>query len=224
MDGMAKEMTACAGPVPAAPPRPARRVKRAVDAFAALGLLLFCAPLLAVIALAIKCQDGGPVLFRHKRCGQGAEPFGLWKFRTMRVDAAERLAALLEEDPDAEAEWLKTRKLRDDPRVTRLGRFLRRSSLDELPQLLNIIRGEMSLVGPRPVMAEELAAYGPARAAYEAVRPGVTGLWQVSGRNDLSFEARVSLDAAYVRTWSLRADAAILARTVPVVLLARGAY
>ena len=202
----------------------AGRVKRACDVAAALALLVFCAPLMAAVAVAIKAQDGGPVLFRHTRCGRGGESFGLWKFRTMRLDAAERLASLLEEDPEAEAEWTRTRKLRRDPRVTRLGRLLRKSSLDELPQLVNIIAGQMSVVGPRPVMADELAGYGAARGAYEAVRPGVTGLWQVSGRNDLSFEARVVLDAAYVRDWSLMRDLAILARTVPVVLTARGAY
>lgn len=208
----------------AAPARAAQRAKRAGDVVLSLGVLVFCAPLMLTIALVIKLQDGGPVLFRHRRCGSGGEAFGLWKFRTMQVDAAERLEALLQDDPEAEAEWHRTRKLRRDPRVTRLGRFLRRSSLDELPQLLNILRGEMSVVGPRPVMTDELAAYGVARTAYEAVRPGVTGLWQVSGRNDLSFEARVALDAAYVRTWSLRGDVAILLRTVPVVMTARGAY
>lgn len=202
----------------------AGQVKRTVDVAAALALLVFCAPLMAGIAGAIKLQDGGPILFRHTRCGRDGASFGLWKFRTMRLDAAERLATLLEDDPEAEAEWVRTRKLRRDPRVTRLGRTLRRSSLDELPQLVNILRGQMSVVGPRPVMADELEGYGPARAAYEAVRPGVTGLWQVSGRNDLCFDARVALDAAYVRDWSLARDAAILARTVPVVLTARGAY
>ena len=200
------------------------RSKRALDVTVSLALLLFTAPLLLVIALAVKAQDGGPVLFRHTRCGRGGRAFSLWKFRTMRVDAAERLAGLLAEDPHAEAEWVRTRKLRRDPRVTRLGRFLRRSSLDELPQLLNILRGDMSIVGPRPVMAEELARYGPAAPLMRAARPGVTGLWQVSGRNDLDFETRVRLDAAYVRGWSFLGDVVILARTVPVVLTARGAY
>ena len=202
----------------------AGHAKRAGDLGAALALLVFCAPLMLVIALAIKLQDGGPVLFRHTRCGRDGRSFGLWKFRTMRLDAAERLSCLLEDDPEAEAEWVRTRKLRRDPRVTRLGRLLRKSSLDELPQLVNILAGQMSVVGPRPVMADELAGYGASRAAYEAVRPGVTGLWQVSGRNDLGFDARVALDAAYVRDWSLARDAVILARTVPVVLTARGAY
>lgn len=222
MDRMAGKAQSALSQRPARPD--ARDLKRAGDACAALALLVFCAPLMGLIALAIKAQDGGPVLFRHVRCGRDGRAFGLWKFRTMRVDAAERLAALLEEDPNAEAEWHRTRKLRRDPRVTRLGRVLRRSSLDELPQLLNILRGDMSVVGPRPVMADELSAYGPARAQYEAVRPGVTGLWQVSGRNALSFEERVRLDSAYVSGWSLRADAVILARTVPVVLTAQGAY
>lgn len=202
----------------------AGQAKRAGDLAAALALLVFCAPLMLLIAGAIKAQDGGPVLFRHTRCGKDGQSFGLWKFRTMRLDAAERLTSLLDDDPEAEAEWVRTRKLRRDPRVTRLGRTLRKSSLDELPQLVNILAGQMSVVGPRPVMADELGAYGPGRAAYEAVRPGVTGLWQVSGRNDLSFDARVALDTAYVRDWSLARDAMILVRTVPVVLTARGAY
>ena len=222
MDGLAKRLDRSVGA--AADGAAAARLKRAGDVAAALATLVFVLPLMLAVAAAIKLQDGGPVFFRHNRCGRDGASFGLWKFRTMRVDAAERLAGLLAEDPEAEAEWIRTRKLRCDPRVTRLGRVLRKTSLDELPQLLNILRGEMSVVGPRPIMREELDAYGAARAAYEAVRPGVTGLWQVSGRNELSFEARVALDAAYVRGWSLLADAAILARTVPVVLTARGAY
>lgn len=227
MDSIAEELRRGAPAMPC--PRLGRggwrdRIKRCGDVSLSLALLVFCAPLMLAIAAAIKAQDGGPVLFRHHRCGRGGTTFGLWKFRTMRVDAAERLATLLAEDPDAEAEWIRTRKLRSDPRVTRLGRWLRKTSLDEVPQLFNILRGDMSVVGPRPVMGEELAAYGAAGRAYEAVRPGVTGLWQVSGRNDLSFEARVTLDEAYVREWSLSLDAVILARTVPVVLTARGAY
>lgn len=200
------------------------RVKRALDLAAALGLLVFAAPLLLGVALAMKLQDGGPVLFRHYRCGRHGRTFALWKFRTMHADAAERLTALLDDDPHAEAEWIATRKLRADPRVTRLGRFLRRSSLDELPQLVNVLRGDMSVVGPRPVMPEELARYGALAPVMSAARPGLTGLWQVSGRNDLDFSTRIALDTDYVRQWSLVRDAAILARTVPVVLLAKGAY
>ena len=202
----------------------AARAKRAADITVALIVLVFAAPLLVGIAFAIKAQDGGPVFFRHTRCGRNGAAFGLWKFRTMHVDAAERLTALLADDPHAEAEWVRTRKLRRDPRVTRLGRFLRRSSLDELPQLLNILRGDMSIVGPRPVMAEELSRYGVLAPLMTAARPGVTGLWQVSGRNDLDFDARIALDADYVRRWSLGRDASILLRTVPVVILAKGAY
>ena len=226
MDTIAEEFgaTALAGRTRVRRAGGAGQAKRVGDLMLALALLVFCAPLMLMIAVAIKAQDGGPVLFRHTRCGKDGRSFGLWKFRTMRLDAAERLSGLLEDDPEAEAEWVRTRKLRRDPRVTRLGRLLRKSSLDELPQLVNIIAGQMSVVGPRPVMAEELSGYGAARIAYEAVRPGVTGLWQVSGRNDLSFDARVALDTAYVRDWSLVRDAAILARTVPVVLTARGAY
>jgi exopolysaccharide production protein ExoY len=199
-----------------------RAVKRAGDLLGACAMLLFAAPLLLLIAGLVKAQDGGPVLFRHERIGRGGAPFLLWKFRTMTPDASVRLGELLI-DPKARAEWTDVAKLRRDPRVTPLGRFLRRASFDELPQLLNVLRGEMSLVGPRPVTADELARYGSGTSAYEAMRPGLTGLWQVRGRNDLRFDDRVALDRAYVAGWSLTGDLGILARTVPAVLFGRGA-
>ncbi|WP_217362905.1 sugar transferase [Roseicella sp. DB1501] len=214
----------------ATPARPARRhrlraaAKRAIDLIGAGSLLLLTAPAFFALALLIRA-DGGPVFFAHQRIGRRGRRFGCLKFRSMVVDSGARLSALLESDPAARAEWEATRKLKDDPRVTRIGRFLRASSLDELPQLLNVLRGEMSLVGPRPVVASELAEhYGEAARDYLALRPGVTGLWQISGRSDTSYATRVALDSHYARSPSLRTDLAILLRTPFVVLLRRGAY
>jgi lipopolysaccharide/colanic/teichoic acid biosynthesis glycosyltransferase len=192
----------------------------------AAGLLLLMAPVLLPIA-ALVASDGGPVLYAHRRVGRRGREFGCLKFRSMRTDADRALAALLERDPGARAEWEAARKLRRDPRVTRLGRALRATSLDELPQLLNVLRGEMSLVGPRPVLRDELDGfYAPAGAveAYLSVRPGLTGAWQVSGRSDTGYAERVALDAAYARSPSLRTDIAILARTAGTVLRRHGAY
>jgi exopolysaccharide production protein ExoY len=198
--------------------------KRALDLAIALPLLVFVSPLLLALAVAVRLQDGGPALFRQERVGLGGRDFVCLKFRTMVVDAPARLRLLLEQDPAAAKEWRERRKLSNDPRVSRLGRFLRRSSLDELPQLFNIIRGEMSVVGPRPISREELPRYGDLVAVYMSAPPGVTGLWQVSGRNDLPYEARVVLDAAYVKNCSLRLDLWILLRTIPAVLFSKGAY
>jgi len=169
--------------------------------------------------------DGGPVFFAHRRVGRDGAEFGCLKFRSMGADSQQRLAALLAADPAARAEWEATRKLRRDPRVTRFGRFLRGASLDELPQLLNVLRGEMSLVGPRPVQRAELERfYGAAAAYYMAVRPGITGLWQVSGRSETSYAQRVALDVAYVARGSLWQDIRILLRTPFAVLSRRGAH
>jgi len=198
--------------------------KRAFDVLGSASLLLALFVPLCLIALLVR-RDGGPVLFAHRRIGRGGKPFACLKFRTMVVDAEQRLAALLESDPAARAEWEANRKLREDPRVTWIGRLLRASSLDELPQLINVLKGDMSLVGPRPVMDSELATYyGAAAPHYMAVRPGITGLWQVSGRSDTSYPRRVALDVAYVRNPSLREDLRILLRTPAAVLLRRGAY
>ncbi len=207
--------------------RPALRpaLKRLLDVAGAVGLLAALLPVLLFIALLVKA-DGGPVLFAHERVGRGGRRFGCLKFRSMVVDSAERLERLLATDPEARAEWEAARKLKRDPRVTAIGRFLRASSLDELPQLLNVLRGEMSLVGPRPVQAAELAEhYGPAAAAqYASVRPGITGLWQVSGRSDTSYAARVALDLRYVANPTLLGDLRILLKTPVAVLGRRGAY
>jgi lipopolysaccharide/colanic/teichoic acid biosynthesis glycosyltransferase len=212
-------------PTTAARRMPHPTLKRIFDVAGALALTVSLFPLLLVIAALVKA-DGGPVLFAHERVGLGGRRFRCLKFRSMVADSAERLQALLAADPEARAEWAATRKLKRDPRVTRIGRFLRASSLDERPQLLNVLRGEMSLVGPRPVMAAELAAqYGPAAAArYASVRPGITGLWQVSGRSDTSYAARVALDLRYLANPTLAGDLLILLRTPLAVLRRHGAY
>jgi lipopolysaccharide/colanic/teichoic acid biosynthesis glycosyltransferase len=190
----------------------------------ALSALAFVAPLFVAILVAIRLQDGGPALFKQTRIGRGGRRFTCLKFRSMAFDADARLAALLARDPAAAAEWRLNRKLRDDPRTLgRIGRILRASSLDELPQLLNVVRGEMSMVGPRPIVEEEIPRYDTMFRYYAAVRPGLTGLWQVLGRNNISYARRVRLDAAYVRKRALTLDLWILWRTPPAVLLRRGA-
>ena len=187
-------------------------------------LLAFFAPLMFAVAVAVFLQDGGPVIFAHRRLGRDGRFFACLKFRSMATDAQARLNHLLAADPEARAEWERDHKLRNDPRITRLGDFLRRSSLDELPQLFNVLRGEMSLVGPRPIVEGEACRYGRRIADYCSVRPGITGLWQVSGRNNTSYRRRVAIDVVYSRRKSLILDARILLMTIPAVLLRRGSY
>ena len=198
--------------------------KRAVDVLVAGLLLLALLPVLLLIAAAV-ATTRGPLLYGHRRVGRGGREFGCLKFRTMVPDADAALERVLAADPAARREWAATRKLRRDPRVTAVGRVLRATSLDELPQLFNVLGGSMSLVGPRPVVREELDEhYGPAATYYAVVRPGITGLWQVSGRSDTSYAERVRLDVEYVRTCSAQLDMRILLRTVQVVLRRGGAY
>lgn len=199
-------------------------LKRAMDLAIAIPVVIFGSPLLLLIYALLKILDPGPALFMQLRVGRDGRTFVVYKFRTMRVDASERLEKLLKTDAAAAEEWAKYQKLRNDPRVTTLGRILRKSSLDELPQILNIVRGEMSVIGPRPVTSAEIHRYGSDYPYYTAVRPGVLGLWQVSGRNKLSYPERVALDVKYVKTWSIWADFVILVRAIPVVLFGRGAY
>ena len=199
-----------------------RAAKLAFDLCAASFLLLAAAPILIVIAIAVKL-DGGPALFAHKRVGAGGREFPCFKFRSMVTDSDTVLRRLLENDPAAATEWAETRKLRQDPRVTWIGKVLRTTSLDELPQLLNVLRLEMSLVGPRPIVRSEVARYAEDIAFYCEARPGLTGLWQVSGRSDTSYAHRVQLDTWYVKNWTLWHDLAILAKTVPAVLKRQGA-
>ena len=187
-------------------------------------LLVAIFPLLTLIAVAIYAQDGGPVLFSHTRIGRHGRPFRCLKFRTMAVDAEQRLAAHLACEPEALNEWRMDHKLRDDPRITPIGAYLRRSSLDELPQILNVLRGEMNLVGPRPIVSDEIHRYGGRFKFYCQVKPGITGLWQVNGRNDVSYRRRVAMDTIYAKSRSLGGDLKILAMTLPAVLLRRGSY
>ncbi len=200
----------------------ARTVKVGLDVIIALLALGLLSPLLLAIAIYIK-TDGGPVLYAQERIGRGGRRFHCFKFRSMVVDAERRLQELLASDSQAAAEWAAVHKLSADPRVTEIGAFLRKTSLDEIPQLLNVLRGEMSLVGPRPIVPDEIERYRNDITSYYAVRPGVTGLWQVSGRSDTTYARRVQLDVEYVKNWSLLRDVSILLRTVPAVLLRRGA-
>jgi len=198
--------------------------ERLIDVAASVFGLLFVAPLFCLLMLLMFIGDSGPVLFAQRRIGRGGREFNCLKFRTMVPDAEQRLEALFAADPQARAEWEQDHKLRDDPRITSLGRFLRRSSLDELPQLFNVLKGEMSLVGPRPIVAAEIERYGRHFADYCSIRPGLTGLWQVSGRNDVSYSRRVALDVLYARRKSLSLYVRILLATLPAVLLSRGAH
>jgi lipopolysaccharide/colanic/teichoic acid biosynthesis glycosyltransferase len=195
-----------------------------MDVTIVLLALLFLLPLMVVIALAIVAQDGGPVFFAHRRIGRDGRPFYCLKFRSMAIDAESRLGALLASDPIAREQWARDHKLRSDPRVTPLGAFLRRSSLDELPQFFNVLRGEMSVVGPRPIVEAEISRYGRRFRHYCAVKPGITGLWQVSGRTDVDYRARVAMDCLYVRSKSPRLYVWIIVATVPAVLMRRGSY
>lgn len=190
----------------------------------AVAALVFFLPLMILVALAIWCQDRGPIFFAHKRIGRGGSKFPCLKFRSMAVDAQERLQDLLARDPAAREEWERDHKLRNDPRVTRLGAFLRKTSLDELPQLINVIRGEMDVVGPRPIVDDEVAKYGARFKHYCSVNPGITGLWQVSGRNDTSYRSRVAMDCVYARSKSIGLDLKVMAATVPAVLMRKGSY
>jgi Undecaprenyl-phosphate galactose phosphotransferase WbaP len=201
-----------------------RNAKRLLDLVFSLLLLVCLAPLLGLIALLIRLETPGKVLYRQSRVGLDSDKFRVWKFRSMHRNSDTMLANYLAKNPEAAEEWRRGHKLKNDPRVTRLGRILRKTSLDELPQLLNVVRGEMSLVGPRPIVDSEIQRYGSSFALYRQVIPGLTGLWQVSGRNERSYDERVELDTYYVRNWSPWLDIYLLARTVKVVVTGYGAY
>lgn len=198
--------------------------KRLFDIIFGSALLFAFLPLLGFIALIMFATERGPVFFSHERIGYKGRSFRCLKFRSMVPDAALVLEDHLAGNPAARAEWAASQKLRDDPRITPLGRFLRSTSLDELPQLINVLRGEMSLVGPRPIVQAEVFRYGGDINAYASARPGITGLWQVSGRSDVDYERRVTLDAQYVGGWSLGGDLVILVKTVGVVFFRTGSY
>jgi exopolysaccharide production protein ExoY len=202
--------------------QPGEAAKRLLDIVGALVLAVVLSPVLLLVGVAL-VRDPGPVIFRHARTGRHGRSFGCLKFRTMVPNAELVLREILQRDPELRVEWLRDHKLRNDPRVTSIGRFLRRTSLDELPQLWNVLKGDMSLVGPRPVVPEEWQRYGRHLDTYLAAKPGVTGLWQVMGRSDTCYRRRVALDSYYVRKRSLFLDIFILMRTVKVVVRGRGA-
>lgn len=203
---------------------PGEIVVRAADVIISLAALIFLLPALTAIAILIKMQDGGPILFAQTRIGRDMREFKCLKFRSMRTNAAELLGKLLENDAAARAEWAADHKLKNDPRITRLGLFLRKTSLDELPQLFNVLKGDMSLVGPRPIVQAEVAKYGKSMRHYTSRLPGITGLWQVKGRNDVSYRRRVALDRLFARKFSPVLYASILILTVPAVVLRKGSY
>lgn len=210
--------------LPTSPTTVGGAIKRAFDIVGALAAIVLLLPLAAAIALAIKAWDRGPVFYRHRRVGLNGTPFDCLKFRTMVVNSDEALRRHLAANSDAAREWEASQKLKRDPRVTPLGRTMRKASVDELPQLVNILKGEMSFVGPRPIVAAEVPKYGECIGHYLRARPGLTGPWQVSGRNDVDYGTRVTLDRHYVEQWSFRRDLAIIASTVRVVVTARGSY
>lgn len=200
------------------------RIIRLLDIFISLAVLIFFSPVLALVAVAVKLQDNGPVFFGHTRIGCDGQEFKCFKFRSMLVDAEARLQRLLEADPVARAEWAKDHKLKNDPRITAFGLLLRKTSIDEFPQLWNVLKGDMSLVGPRPIVRTEIRKYGKSFRQYASVRPGLTGLWQVAGRNDVSYSRRVAMDRLFSRRKSVSLYLYILFMTVPAVLMQRGSY
>jgi len=199
-------------------------MKRSFDILFAVSLIVIFLPLFALLCLAVKLSSPGPVIFAQRRIGKDGRLFLCYKLRSMVTDADVQLARLLAENPAARAEWMRDQKLRNDPRITSVGGFLRSSSLDELPQLWNILKGDMSVVGPRPIVEAEAVRYGDHFAHYCALRPGLTGLWQVSGRNDVSYEERVRLDVRYVEDRSFLGDLGICLQTIPMMMSAKGCY
>ena len=200
-----------------------RASKRVFDIVFSIFCLIAFAPVFLILYILVT-RDGGPAFYGHERIGRNGEKFKCLKFRSMAINSQELLQKLLDKDPDIRLEWETTFKLKNDPRVTKIGNFLRKTSLDELPQLINILKGEMSTVGPRPVTADELPMYDQFLSYYLASRPGLTGLWQVSGRNDVDYDTRVQMDTAYVKNWSFFQDIIIILKTIIVVLKKDGAY
>lgn len=205
-------------------PKPNYKIKRAMDLGLCLASLPLTLPLCLLIGLAILLESGAFPIYRQKRMGRGGKTFTLYKFRTMIRDADQALEKCLTHNPQIKREWSESQKIKKDPRITRIGRILRKSSLDELPQIFNILLGHMSLVGPRPIVANEINKYGRYYSDYCLSYPGLTGLWQVSGRNDTSYRRRVAHDHYYVNNWRLSFDLYILIKTIPVIISGKGAY
>lgn len=201
-----------------------RVVKRVIDLALIIASIPLLLPLLATVALLVTLTSPGPIFFSHRRLRRESRFFSMWKFRTMCENSEEILKQHLAQYPEAQIEWKAIHKLRKDPRLTPVGSFLRRYSLDELPQIWNVITGEMTLVGPRPIVTDEIERYGDRFSYYCGVVPGMTGLWQISGRNDVSYDIRVSLDCEYVARWSLCKDVVILFRTFSSVIHQNGAF
>lgn len=200
-------------------------LKRIFDVLFSVAVLVFGLPVFCLIALAIRCTSRGNSVYSHERIGRGGKTFRCFKFRTMYTDADVKLRALLEKNPGLKREWDLTRKLKNDPRVTPLGRFLRKTSLDELPQFWNVLKGDLSIVGPRPVVKDEISEYyGPKASKILSVRPGITGLWQVSGRNDTTYMTRIRLDEEYIDNHSFILDLKLVLKTIPTMIFSRGAY
>ncbi len=197
--------------------------KRLLDIAISGAALIAVAPVILLFAGLIRLQDGHRAIFSQPRYGYGGKVFKCYKLRSMVPDAQRRLEYLLATDPAARQEWEETQKLKNDPRITALGRFIRKTSIDELPQLFNILRGDMSIVGPRPIVETEIVRYGDSFKQYCAVRPGLTGLWQVTGRSDTSYDARVAMDVEYAENWTVMSDIGIMIKTIPAVLMSRGA-
>lgn len=197
--------------------------KRMLDIFVSIVGILFFGPIMLGFAIAIRLSDGGPAVFSQWRRGQDGQMFRCYKLRSMVPDAAERLTNLLAKDVEARHEWNLTQKLQKDPRITRIGRFIRKTSIDELPQFFNILKGDMSLVGPRPIVEKEVRRYDTHIVDYDKVRPGLTGLWQVSGRSEMSYSERVALDVKYANERTFWGDIKIALLTIPTVLFSRGA-
>lgn len=200
-------------------------IKRTFDILFSLGALVFCLPLFFSIALAIRLTSRGRAIYSHERIGRGGTTFRCYKFRTMYRDADSRLKALLSQNEEMRREWQMARKLKRDPRITPIGRFLRKSSLDELPQFWNVFRGDLSVVGPRPVVREEIDQfYGAKASKVLSIRPGITGIWQVSGRSDTSYATRVHHDETYVDTQSMLLDIKLICKTLPAMIFSKGSY
>ena len=198
--------------------------KRFFDFYASLFGIIIISPILLIICLLIKFSSKGPIIYSHSRYGHNGKTFPAYKFRSMVQNADNILKDFLEKNPKQKKEWEEDQKLKNDPRITWIGKILRKTSLDELPQLINVLKGEMSLVGPRPIVENEIKKYGKNYSLYKRVRPGITGLWQVSGRNNTTYEERINYDCYYVRNWSLSLDFYLLFRTIKVVLFREGAY
>ena len=199
-------------------------LKRVLD----VGLIVFFSPFILpvflILAILVKCTSKGPIFYGHKRIGKNGKVIKCWKFRSMCIDAEERLQKILDENPEMREQWERERKFENDPRVTKFGKILRKTSLDELPQLINILLGQMSIIGPRPVTEEELIKYGDLKDYVLSVSPGLSGMWQVSGRSDTGYEERITLDSFYIQNWSIWLDIWILIKTIWVVLKRKGAY